>query len=182
MNSRLPLISLLRTHLQRSIDTREKVMTETILAFVQDNADCAERSKYSGHLTGSAWIIDPTHTQALLCHHKNLNKWLQLGGHADGDLNLLAVALREAREESGLLFFKVLSQEIYDVDIHLIPARAEQAEHWHYDIRFLLETDTHAPLIVSAESNALAWVPLEKIREYSEEESLLRMCRKVPSV
>ncbi|MDZ7646212.1 MAG: NUDIX hydrolase [Cytophagales bacterium] len=92
-----------------------------------------------GHITGSAWIVDPSNTQALLVHHAKLNKWVQPGGHADGDENILQVALREAEEETGLKNFKVLSDPPFDVDIHLIPERADFPEHFHFDIRYLLK-------------------------------------------
>ena len=181
MNNRTaPLLALLLAHLRKPLGDHEKNMAKTIHDFVLAAPDCAERTNTFAHLTGSAWIIDRTHTQTLLCHHRNLGKWLQLGGHADGNLDLLAVALREAEEESGLKNFRILSREIYDVDAHRIPERAGQPGHWHYDIRFLLEADADAPLIVSEESYALAWVPLNKITEYSREESLLRMRDKTP--
>jgi 8-oxo-dGTP pyrophosphatase MutT (NUDIX family) len=111
----------------------------------------------------------------LLTHHRKLDKWLQLGGHADGELDPLAVARREAYEESGLRSIRVLTKRIFDVDVHRIPARGEEPEHFHYDIRYLMEADRTEPLLVSSESKAIAWVELASIRTYTEEESMLRL-------
>jgi len=110
-----------------------------------------------------------------------LNKWLQLGGHADGDFDILRVALREAREESGLATIRPVSTAIYDIDIHVIPARGSEPEHLHYDVRFLLEADRTAPLLASRESRSLAWTPLTRIAELNPEESMARMVAKTPA-
>ena len=91
----------------------------------------------------------------------------------------LRVALREAAEESGLRTLRPLSGDIFDVDIHAIPARGPEPQHLHYDVRFLLEADRAEPLIVSSESRSLAWVPLSRIVEWNAERSLTRMVKKV---
>jgi 8-oxo-dGTP pyrophosphatase MutT (NUDIX family) len=98
--------------------------------------NCFDRTHLPGHITGSAWIVDPSNTQALLVHHAKLNKWVQPGGHADGDENILQVALREAEEETGLKKLRVVNDTPFDVDIHLIPKRADFPEHFHFDIRY----------------------------------------------
>lgn len=171
---------LLRAHAGRVTDPHELAMTAATQAFVEAEAGCLDRRCVPGHLTGSAWIVDRSRTQVLLTHHRKLDKWLQLGGHADGDPDLLAVALREAREESGLGSLAVLSPEVFDVDVHAIPARREDPAHRHYDLRFLLEADAGEPLVISGESKDLAWVPLDRLAEFSSEESLRRMARKTP--
>ena len=102
---------------------------------------------------------------------------MQLGGHSDGDSNTLRVASREAAEESGLSV-SILSDLIFDIDIHTIPARGTEPEHKHYDVRFVFEADETKQLVVSDESNELRWVPLAQIEEFTKEESVLRMVRK----
>jgi FimV-like protein len=99
-DTREALIELLRRYSPPTEDRASDV--RRIVSFVEREPACAERSHQFGHLTGSAWIVNTTRTKALLLHHRKLNRWMQPGGHADGDLDLLAVALREAREESGL--------------------------------------------------------------------------------
>ena len=113
----------------------ESQMIERFIAFVSSNEDCFERALKEGHVTGSAWVVNRDGTRVLLTHHKKLNKWLQLGGHADGDSDVLWVAMREVAEESGIEAVELVGDGIFDVDIHLIPARRDEPEHYHYDVR-----------------------------------------------
>ena len=172
------VLTHLRTHAAKSLDAHEAGMAADMIQFVEQHADCAERSLQVGHLTGSAWIVDRERKRTLLTHHRKLNKWLQLGGHADGELDPLAVALREAREESGLTKLRVVDEAIFDVDRHLIPARKTEPDHWHYDIRFMIEADPGEPIIISDESHDLAWIEIARMAAYNAEESMLRMSRK----
>jgi 8-oxo-dGTP pyrophosphatase MutT (NUDIX family) len=152
-----------------------------ILAFVGAQPDCLERHCAPGHLTGSAWIVSPCRRRVLLTHHHKLDRWLQLGGHADGDGDLLAVARREAEEESGLTGLRLLSPAVFDVDRHWIPERPGQPGHFHHDLRFLLEADPAEPLRLTHESKALAWVELGAVAALNPEESLARLVRKTPA-
>ncbi|NUN69033.1 MAG: NUDIX hydrolase [Bacteroidetes bacterium] len=174
---RAPLLQLLRSH--RPSDAHESAMRDRIIAFIGEHTDCFERSLLVGHITGSAMIVNRQRTHTLLTHHGKLDKWLQLGGHSDGDPDTLAVAQREAEEESGLKSIVPVSASIFDVDVHPIPARKTEPEHFHYDIRFLFEADDAEPLIITSESKDLAWIPLAEIERYTTEESMLRMVRKV---
>ncbi len=160
------------------IDETEALMLLDILEFVAQHKNCFDRTLSIGHITGSAWIVDQERSHALLTHHRKLDRWLQLGGHSDGESNTLEVALREAFEESGIEEIRAVSEEVFDVDVHLIPARKDEPDHYHYDIRFLLEADRNAPLVVSEESNELAWVPLDEIETLVSDASIQRMLRK----
>ncbi len=117
-------------------------------------------------------------------HHVKLERWLQLGGHADGETNPFAVALREAREESGMSTFREPSGEVaplpLDLDVHRIPARGSEDAHLHFDLRYLLVAGRGQHPIRNEEAHALAWVAQEEIPARSDEESLLRMWRKAP--
>jgi 8-oxo-dGTP pyrophosphatase MutT (NUDIX family) len=142
--------------------------------------DAFQRDHLPGHITGSAWIVDSSKTFVLLTHHAKLNKWLQPGGHADGDENILNVALREATEETGLTDFKLLDDGIFDIDIHTIPARKEFPAHLHYDVRFLLQADKQKSLVSTVESHALAWVAFDQLASLSRGNvSMIRMANKV---
>jgi len=175
---RAGVLQLLCAHLDRPLDAHEAAMTAQIVAFVEAHEDCFERGCLPGHLTGSAWVVDPARTRVVLTHHRKLDRWLQLGGHADGETELRGVALREAREESGLTRLRALESEVFDVDAHRIPARGPVPEHWHFDLRFLIEADPAEPLVVSDESHAVAWVPLDEVPRRNPSESMARMLRK----
>lgn len=140
---------------------------------------CFERNHLPGHITGSAFIIDGAGKFALLTHHAKLNKWLQPGGHADGDENIFRVALREAEEETGLTNFSLAHEGLFDIDIHTIPARQDFPEHLHYDIRFLFRASRDEKFTITEESNDLAWIPLNDIALMTGNDSLMRMVEKV---
>jgi len=137
------------------------------------------RDHLPGHITGSAWIVNEDFSRSLLVLHAKLGRWLQPGGHADGDENVLNVALREAEEETGLKTFKILSPSFFDIDIHPIPARKDFPEHLHYDIRFLVQASEHDVLMISDESTDLKWFPLGELAAVTENEpSIMRMVGK----
>jgi 8-oxo-dGTP pyrophosphatase MutT (NUDIX family) len=175
---RASVLTLLRLHAAQPLEPHEAAMTAETIRFVEAHADCLLRSCRSGHLTGSAWIVGPDRLRTLLTHHRKLDKWLQLGGHADGDGDLLAVALREAREESGLSRIQAVVTQIFDVDRHWIPERKTDSGHYHYDLRFLIEADPQERLAISGESKDLAWVEIERVTSLNPEESMARMVRK----
>jgi 8-oxo-dGTP pyrophosphatase MutT (NUDIX family) len=144
-----------------------------------EHPDCYQRTHLPGHLTGSAWIVNRKRSQVILVHHAKLNRWMQPGGHADGDENILNVALKEAQEETGLTNLTILLKHPFDVDIHRIPVRKDFPEHFHYDVRFLLEADDKEPLKVSEESHDVKWISLDEIRAYASQSSVLRMAEKL---
>ncbi len=148
------------------------------LEFVSNHPDCFERTQLKGHVTGSAWLVNTTGTHVLLTHHRKLNKWLQLGGHADGNSNVLEVALMEAREESGIDQIQSLGTQLFDIDIHEIPARKNDPAHLHYDARFALQVTGNNTFTLSDESNALEWVEIPQLSKYTSETSMLRMADK----
>jgi 8-oxo-dGTP pyrophosphatase MutT (NUDIX family) len=158
----------------------EKADLEKLLALVTNEVNCFHRDNYQpGHITGSAWIVSHQRDHVLLTHHLKLNQWLQLGGHSDGHPNTFEVALREAQEESGLSSIKPLSEEIFDISIHTIPARANQPEHEHFDLRFLFEADRNEPFQRQVEESLdLRWIPIEQVTIYNQQEAFFNMVRK----
>lgn len=146
--------------------------------FLAGHADAFEREFAIGHFTGSAWLVSADGSRVLLTHHRKLGLWLQLGGHADGDTDLMHVALREAEEESGLDGLTV-EAEIFDLDRHRIPARAADPEHWHYDVRHVVRAGANEAFVVSDESHALAWREIADIaRDETTDASVRRMAWK----
>ena len=128
-----------------------------ILAFCDEHPDALHRRCLAGHLTGSAIVVDPTGTRTLLLHHAKLDRWLQPGGHADGDGNLANVAWREATEETGLVGLRLVRPAI-DIDIHTIPARPGEPEHLHLDLRFAVVAPEGATVAHNHESLGARWV------------------------
>jgi 8-oxo-dGTP pyrophosphatase MutT (NUDIX family) len=175
---RSAVLSLLRAHAGRGLGPEEAAAVRETVALVEANPQCLLRTCMPGHLTGSAWILSPDRRLTLLTLHRKLGKWLQLGGHADGQGDLLSVAMREAREESGLGRIRAVQAAIFDVDRHWIPPHGGEPGHWHHDLRFMLEADPAEPLSVSDESRALAWVEVAAVPSLNGEESMARMVRK----
>lgn len=184
---RRPLLEMLARY--EAMYPAEVAVVANIRTLVESHADCFERTCRPGHITGSAWILSSDRRQCLLTHHRKLHCWLQLGGHADGQSQVDQVALREAREESGMERFDLVCIDgallPLDVDVHQIPAcRDEQGQlledaHEHHDVRFLLIAQSDQEIRLSDESHALAWVPLDDVPQHTQEESVLRMLRKV---
>lgn len=172
----------LLSHLSRPIDPHEAAMAADALRFIDAHPDHLWRTCLRGHLTGSAWILSADRSKVLLTHHHKLDRWLQLGGHADGDPDMVSVALREASEESGLTNLRVASGELFDFDRHEIPARGDEPAHWHFDFRFVIEADPAEPLMISSESKDLAWVEIGRVTSLNPEESMARMVRKTPTL
>ena len=154
-------------------------------AFIQDFIQLTEdpiafnRERLAGHFTASSWIVNPDRTHTLLTLHKKLGRWLQLGGHADGNENLMEVALKEAEEESGLKNLRLVENSIFDLDKHIIPERPHVPEHFHYDVRFMIEADLTDKLVISNESVSLAWLTFDSVVDMiGYNPSILRMLEK----
>jgi 8-oxo-dGTP pyrophosphatase MutT (NUDIX family) len=113
-------------------------------------------------------------------HHRKLDKWLQPGGHCDGDENVLNVAIKEAQEESGIQSITPITEDIFDVDVHLIPANSRDEAHYHYDVRFLLKAGVDR-LIQNHESKELRWVELSNYQELDLMPSIQRLAHKACS-
>ena len=161
---------------ERHPDEADSVLE--FLAFARSGADVFERTRADGHFTASCWLVSADGQRVLLTHHRKLGRWLQLGGHADGDSDLARVALREAQEESGLAELQV-EQQIFDIDAHLIPARGSDPAHVHWDVRYLVRCLGSEEFVVSPESLALAWIAVATlIDDPAADPSLRRMAGK----
>ena len=172
-NNRLSLLALLERY--TPVDHDEQQNRRAILDFVTTHSDCFERSLSVGHITASAWLLDKTGNHALMMFHKKLGIWVQLGGHCDGDSDVLGVAIKEAQEESGILAIEPVSTEIFDLDVHEIPANKKEAAHFHYDVRFLLRVTSDEQPIKNEESHELRWVSKDRQQLPSNDRSIVRM-------
>ena len=183
---RRPLLDTLECY--RRAFPAEAEVVDRIVALVEAHADCFERTCRPGHITGAAWIVSTDRRRCLLTHHRKLDRWLQLGGHADGQSRVEEVALREAREESGMTGFDFVAIEgtllPLDLDVHAIPARYDDVgrlvedAHEHHDVRFLLVAHAGQTIAASDESHEIGWFTTEEVLRLTDEESVLRMLYK----
>ena len=168
--------------------------------FIEENKNCFEsnhdfsllpKGSVFGHCTGSAIIVNPDLSKIVLTFHKKLNKWLQLGGHADGHHKLEEVALREGYEESGLSLLNIVNVKtddsetliplLFDLDIHDIPENPKTDAHMHYDARYLIVSELDH-LKMSEESLDLGWFSIAEARKLTDEPSMLRIFNKLQAI
>jgi 8-oxo-dGTP pyrophosphatase MutT (NUDIX family) len=181
----------------------EEAILTRFRAFVEETPACFDRATVAGHVTGSALVVSSDRRQVLLTLHRKLGKWLQLGGHADGDPRVHEVARREVEEESGLteLAFLPYEQTLYeqgyeqgpkaggrtsldwplpfDLDCHAIPERPGEPAHVHYDVRYVIVADAGKPLVMSHESKDLRWFTVDEARKVTGERSMHRQFDKL---
>ncbi len=175
---RQELLGLLTRHETRFLD--EAGFVSRAIAFVEAHTDCFHRHLWPAHVTGSSWVVSPDRSRVLMMHHRKHGQWFQPGGHADGDADILRVALRETVEETGLepAQVRLLSNEVFDVDIHVIPAFGDEPRHEHIDIRFLVEIDDSLNVPGNDESHEVIWVDLYNVSHYNNNRSTYRMLEK----
>jgi 8-oxo-dGTP pyrophosphatase MutT (NUDIX family) len=175
---RLELLKLLDRHDTRFME--EAAHLRRTRDFVLAHEDCFHCDLWPGHVTGSAWVVSPDRGRVLLLHHRKHDQWFQPGGHADGDADILRVALRETSEETGLdpSHIRLVSSEVFDLDIHTIPASHRGPRHDHYDIRFLVEMDDDLEIPGNDESHEILWVPLAEVARFNNNRSTHRMVEK----
>jgi 8-oxo-dGTP pyrophosphatase MutT (NUDIX family) len=175
---RQELLNLLRRHRTRFMD--EAGYIRRAIDFVEQHEDIFYRELWPAHVTGSAWVVSPDRESVLMLHHRKLDQWFQPGGHADGDNDVLRVALRETSEETGVdpAHIRLVDDAVFDVDIHTILASHEAPRHEHIDIRFLVEIDDSLPLPGSDESHDVLWVDFHDISRFNNNRSTYRMVEK----
>ena len=167
----------------RPADGLEAQHAEAIVGLLTGSPRAFARDHFTpGHITASCFVLDPAGRQLLLHHHRRLDRWLQLGGHLEGEEVPSEAALREGSEESGLTDLAFAHDGIFDLDVHPIPAGKGEPDHLHFDIRYLARTSApHAISRDASESNDLTWVALEGAAERLCEEAGWRVIRKIRS-
>ncbi len=168
------------TGLDLTHSAAEAAHRDRMLALLEGAPDCFLRSCFPRHFTGSALVVSADGSRALLHHHKFLDRWLQFGGHCDGEADVLQVALREAEEESGISGLITTSRRPFDLDIHAIPENPRRGEpaHLHYDIRYMLIAPEGAEPAVSDESHSLRWFTVAEALAMPLDGGLRRLIQK----
>ena len=151
---------------------------ERMLELLDVVSRCFHRDCFPAHFTGSALVVSADGSRALLHHHRKLDRWLEFGGHCDGDENVPRVAQREALEESGISGLILASARPFDLDIHTIPEHGSEPEHFHYDIRYVLIAPEDARIALSSESRELRWFTADELREFPLDLGLKRLIGK----
>ncbi len=144
-----------------------------MLAFIDRNPDCLTRENAVAHLTASSWIVDPARGRALMAYHNIYKSWSWTGGHADGDSDLNAVALREANEETGVLASPASGDPVSIESLH-VPGHVKRGKyvsaHIHMNVTYLLIADPDAPVRPKADENsAVKWIPFSQVNEMCTE-------------
>jgi 8-oxo-dGTP pyrophosphatase MutT (NUDIX family) len=175
---RQELLTLLHQHQTRFMD--EAGYVRRALMFIEEHSEIFYRELWPAHVTGSAWVVNPDRSHVLMMHHRKHDQWFQPGGHADGDADIVRVALRETAEETGIdsSHIHLLGPHIFDVDIHTIPEMHGDPRHEHIDIRFLVEIDDRLPVPGNDESHDVIWVSLLEVTRYNNNRSTYRMLEK----
>lgn len=158
----------------RLVGPAQEQLRARMLDFVDAHPDALVRRCRSGHLTGSALVVDDDRERVLLLHHRKLGRWLQPGGHADGNGDLAGVALSEASEETGIEDLQLVAPAV-DADIHRIPTRGDEPEHEHFDLRFVVLAPPGAEPVGNHESTAVRWVEHRQLDDHGVAGELRRL-------
>lgn len=156
-----------------------------ILDFIEKNEDAFLRTNLIAHMTASGWVVNPAHDRVLMAYHKIYDAWSWTGGHADGERDLLSVALRECREETGVLSVRALMPEIFSLEVLPVEGHEKRGEyvpsHLHLNVTYLLEADDHEALHIREDENSgVAWFsPDEALKASSEPWFVARVYKKL---
>lgn len=153
---------------------QEKRDQALILQCLREQEDIFRRENALAHMTASAWTVNPEHTKVLMAYHNIYNSWSWLGGHADGEEDLLRVALREVQEESGVEHAHAAREEIYSLEVLTVDGHVKKgryvSSHLHLNITYLIEVSEEELLSVKPDENsALSWFNLEEAAAASSE-------------
>lgn len=161
-------------------ESDKKIMLKSLETF----DDMLTRKNEICHFTASNWIVNKERTKVLMIYHNIYKSWAWVGGHADGDADLLHVALKEAEEETGLKNFKVLSDGIFSISILTVDSHIKRGKfvssHLHFDCSYLLEADESENVRIKEDENSdVKWIDIDKVVELSDEKKMKPIYQKL---
>ena len=153
---------------------QEEVERKIMLKYINDFDDVLTRQNEYGHFTSSAFVLNKERTKILMVYHKIYNSWAWTGGHSDGDSDLLYVAMKEAKEETGIKNVAPISKNIYSLELMNVNGHEKREKyvgsHVHLNVTYLLEADENEKIHIKEDENSgVKWVPIDKILEVSSE-------------
>lgn len=183
-----PKLRKLQHTIENYLPTCEQEETDqaAMLRFLADNDDCLERKNLIAHFTASAWIINPAGDKVLMVYHNIYDSWSWTGGHADGEADLAAVALREAMEETGVASIDFVKHEPISLEIITVDGHEKRGvyvpSHLHMNLTYLLQADENQNLRIKADENSgVRWISGKQLSDYvSEPWMLMRIYKKLP--
>lgn len=163
---------------------QEQADKEMMLEYIHTFQDVLTRENKMCHFTASNWIVNKERSKILMIYHNIYQSWAWTGGHADGEDNLLQVALKEAREETGLKNLKVLSDEIYSLEILTVDSHIKKGKfvpsHLHLDCCYLLEANEEEPLKIKVDENSgVKWIDIDKVTRVTKEPKMVPIYQKL---
>ena len=156
------------------MNEQEEIDRATLLAFLDDGRDISIRENLVAHLTASAWVVSPDRKQVLMAYHRLYDSWAWLGGHADGNWNLSAVAEKEAKEESGIETLRLVSENPVSLEILTVNGHEKKGKyvpcHLHLNLTYLFEAQQDQMLHIKADENSgVAWISMDCLAEKCSE-------------
>ncbi|MBS5950727.1 MAG: NUDIX hydrolase [Clostridium sp.] len=156
---------------------------EAILYSIGTFNNLLTRENPLAHITSSGYIVNKDKTKVLMIYHNIYKSWSWTGGHADGDDDLLYVAIKEAKEETGIKNIKALDNKIFSLDVLPVPAHIKRgkniASHLHLSVAYLLEADENDELIIKEDENSgVKWIPIDEVSKYSTEADMVKLYEK----
>ena len=170
-------LNILKENLEKYVpyNEQEEVDKEVMLSYINNFDNVLTRENKYGHFTSSAFVLNKERTKILMAYHKIYDSWAWVGGHSDGDSDLLHVAMKEAKEETGIKNVTPISENIYSLEIIVVNGHEKRgkyvASHVHLNATYLLEADESEEIHIKEDENSgVKWVPINKILEASSEQ------------
>lgn len=177
MNPKLRNLRMIIDQFEPSCEQEERDQA-VMIRFLDQNDDSLKRTNLTAHFTASAWIVNPARDKVLMVYHNIYDSWSWTGGHADGEPDLLSVAIKEAREETGVKALKTLRREPVSLEIITVDGHEKRGvyvpSHLHLNLTYLLEAEENQILTVKEDENSgVQWIPVRDLADYVSEPWML---------